>query len=281
MADTNAQAGRPAWLQVTEGPSPLLLSMPHSGTTLPATLAPHLASPFLATCDTDWWLERLYDFATDLGATVVRTELSRTVIDPNRDPSGQSLYPGQATTGLCPTTTFDGVALYHPGHEPDAAAIAQRTQDYFVPYHAALAAQLARLQQAHPHVVLYDCHSIRSHVPRLFAGALPQFNLGTNGGASCDPRLRAALAQACADSGDSHAVDARFKGGYITRHYGKPADGIDALQLELSQIVYMEEALPFRFRDDLAVGIRPHLRHILEAMLATGARQHRGVGAAV
>jgi N-formylglutamate deformylase len=241
MAESIAEPDRPAWLQVTEGAAPLLLSMPHSGTEIPQAVAAGLRDPFLATCDTDWWLDRLYDFGATLGATVVRTTLSRTVVDPNRDPSGQSLYPGQATTGLCPVTTFDAVALYRSGQEPDAAAIAQRTRDYFAPYHATLTAQLKRLRQQHPHVVLYDCHSIRSRVPRLFAGLLPQFNLGTHSGASCDPRLRAAVAQACADSGDSHAVDGRFKGGYITRHYGRPAAGIHALQMELACRGYLLE----------------------------------------
>jgi formiminoglutamase len=229
------------WLHVTEGPGPLLLSIPHSGTRIPDALAARLASPFLATCDTDWWVDRLYDFGAALGATIVQTHLSRTVIDVNRDPSGQSLYPGQATTGLCPVTTFDGVPLYLPGREPDADAIAQRTRDFFAPYHAALRAQLARLQGRHRHVVLYDCHSIRSRVPRLFAGELPQFNLGTHSGGSCDPRLRAAVAQACADSGCSQVLDGRFKGGYITRHYGRPAAAVHALQMELACRGYLVE----------------------------------------
>lgn len=172
---------------------------------------------------------------------MVRTTLSRTVINVNRDPSGQSLYPGQATTGLCPVTTFDGTALYTPGTEPDAAAIAARIQEYFLPYHAALSAQLARLKARHGTVVLYDCHAIRSLVPRLFAGELPQFNLGTHDGSSCDPQLREALAQVCANSGRSHVVDGRFKGGYITRHYGKPAAHVHALQMELACRGYLEE----------------------------------------
>jgi formiminoglutamase len=241
MAEKIAVPERPAWLQVTEGTSPLLLSIPHSGVEIPQSLAAGLVSPFLATCDTDWWVDRLYDFGATLGATIVRTALSRTVIDVNRDPSGQSLYPGQATTGLCPVTTFDGVPLYLPGMEPDAAAIAHRTREYFAPYHATLSAQLARLQTRHPHVVLYDCHSIRSLVPRLFAGELPQFNLGTNSAGSCDPRLRAAVAQACADSGSYHVVDGRFKGGYITRRYGRPAAAIHALQMELACRGYLAE----------------------------------------
>src|ERR1700733_12068038 len=151
----------PPWLTVRRGAAPLLLCMPHTGTEIPASIAPALNSLWLARKDTDWWIDRLYAFAEALDASLVRTAVSRTVIDVNRDPSGQSLYPGQATTGLCPTTTFDGTPLYRPGAEPDAAAVGLRTREYFAPYHAALAAQLLRLKAHHAHVVLYDCHSIR------------------------------------------------------------------------------------------------------------------------
>jgi N-formylglutamate deformylase len=272
------------WLQVTEGTSPLLLSIPHSGTQIPPQLAAGLVSPFLATCDTDWWVDRLYDFGAALGATIVQTTLSRTVIDVNRDPSGQSLYPGQATTGLCPVTTFDGLALYLPGGEPDADAIADRTRSFFVPYHAALSAQLARLQTHHRHVVLYDCHSIRSRVPRLFAGELPQFNLGTHSGGSCDPRLRAAVAQACADSGHSFVLDGRFKGGYITRHYGRPAAAVHALQMELACRGYLVEPdgeltaanWPAPYDPARAGALRATLRQVLEVCLDFAQVQSRG-----
>jgi N-formylglutamate deformylase len=284
MAETSAASVGPTWLQVTAGSSPLLLSIPHSGTQIPEHLAAGLVSPFLATCDTDWWVDRLYDFGATLGATIVRTDLARTVIDLNRDPAGQSLYPGQATTGLCPVTTFDGVALYHPGMEPDAAAIADRTRDYFAPYHAALSAQLARLQARHPHVVLYDCHSIRSRVPRLFAGELPQFNLGTNSAGSCDPRLRTTVAQACADSGCSHIVDGRFKGGYITRHYGRPAAAVHALQMELACRGYLVEpdgeltaaTWPAPYDVARASALRGTLRRVLEICLDFAQVQSRG-----
>ena len=258
----------PAWLEITEGSLPLVLSIPHSGTHIPEHLKPGLVSPFRASCDTDWWVERLYDFAANLGASIVRTTLSRTVIDVNRDPSGQSLYPGQATTGLCPVTTFDGTALYAPGAQPDAAAIAGRIQDYFLPYHAALGAQLARLQARHGSVVLYDCHAIRSRVPRLFAGELPQFNLGTDGGASCDPQLREAVAQVCAGSGRSHVVDGRFKGGYITRHYGRPARQLHALQMELACRGYLEEPAGELTADNWPAPYDPTRAGTLRATLA-------------
>jgi N-formylglutamate deformylase len=181
----------------------------------------------------------LYAFATELGATLLHSQISRTVIDLNRDPSGQSLYPGQATTGLCPKTTFDGEPLYKDGAQPDAAEIDRRRVAYFDPYHVALETQIERLRAQHPAIVLYDAHSIRSHVPRLFDGELPQFNIGSFNGASCDIALTDAIAAQCV--GDSHIINGRFKGGWITRHYGDPKRGIHAVQMELSIRGYADE----------------------------------------
>src|SRR3954468_19165613 len=224
----------PDWLTVVRGEAPLLVSLPHTGTEIPAEYERGLVSPWLARKDADWWIERLYDFAVGLGAPVIRTTISRTVIDVNRDPSGVSLYPGQATTELCPTTTFDGEPLYLPGQEPDDAEIAERRDRWLTPYHAALTAELARLRGQHGKVVLYDCHSIRSHMPRLFDGELPQFNIGTNNGATCDPALEAAVERAGAATGRSLVVNGRFRGGYTTRHHGRPDMGIHAIQMELA-----------------------------------------------
>ncbi|MGH8444799.1 MAG: N-formylglutamate deformylase, partial [Solimonas sp.] len=204
------------WLSVTRGDAPLLLSMPHAGTDLRDVEA-RFVSPWLARKDADWWIPELYAFATALGATIVRTSVSRSVIDVNRDPSGKSLYPGMAVTELCPSTTFDGEPLYADAAPLDAAEIDARRAQYFDPYHAALHDEVARLRQRHARVVVYDCHSIRSHIPRLFDGALPQFNIGSNDGRSCDPALSAAVAEACAASAFSHVLNGRFKGGYITR----------------------------------------------------------------
>lgn len=229
------------WLTVSRGDAPLIVSLPHTGTALPADVEAGLVSPWRARKDADWWIDQLYAFARDLGATIVHTAVSRTAIDVNRDPSGQSLYPGQATTELCPTTTFDGEPLYRPGQAPDAAAIARRKATWFVPYHAALAAEIARVRARHRAVALYDCHSIRSIIPRLFEGRLPAFNLGTNSGASCDPALTAAIAGRLAATGRSHVVDGRFKGGFITREYGRPAAGVHAVQMELACRLYMRE----------------------------------------
>jgi len=270
----------PPWLTVRAGPAPLLLCMPHTGTELPAELAPRFASAWLARRDTDWYVDRLYAFAGELGASCVRTAISRSVIDPNRDPSGASLYPGQATTELCPTTTFDGEPLYARGAAPQVADVAARTQAYFAPYHAAIAAQLRRLRARHPRVVLYDCHSIRSQIPRLFDGLLPNFNIGTFAGASCDPALAEAVEQACDAAGYSRIVNGRFKGGYTTRHYGRPATGVHALQMELACRGYLREAVgpvgpdnwPPPWDADFARPLTGILRRVLEACLSFAER---------
>jgi len=228
-------------VEIQRGDAPLVMAMPHSGTDIPADLLPRFVSPWLARKDSDWWIEQLYAFAADLGATIVRTPISRSVIDVNRDPSGKSLYPGLATTELCPTTTFDGEPLYHAGEEPDLAEIAARQATFFDPYHTALAGEIARLRERNDRVVLYDCHAIRSHVPRLFAGELPQFNIGTNDGATCDPALAAAVVDVCSGSGLPYVLNGRFRGGWTTRHYGRPAGGINAIQMELACRGYMSE----------------------------------------
>lgn len=235
MSDT------PEWLSVRRNDAPLLLSIPHSGIEIPPQFAQGLVSSWLARRDADWWVHQLYDFASTLGATVVRTGISRTVIDVNRDPSGASLYPGQATTELCPTTTFDGEQLYEAGGAPDAKAISTRRLAHHEPYHAALAAEIARLRAKHRAIVLYDCHSIRSRIPRLFDGELPNFNIGTNAGTSCAPELTTAVEAVCDSTPFSRVTNGRFKGGYITRHYGQPARGVHAIQMELACRGYMEE----------------------------------------
>lgn len=229
------------WLEIRCGDAPLIVSMPHTGTDVPADIEAQFVSPWLARKDADWHIEKLYAFAADLGATLVRTRLSRSVIDVNRDPSGASLYPGQTTTGLCPTETFDGEPLYRSGSEPDAAEIERRRDLYFAPYHQALAAEIERLREVHGRVVLYEAHSIRSVVPRLFEGELPQFNIGTNGGATCSATLAQAVEQLCAGSSERYVVDGRFRGGWTTRHYGRPDQGVHAIQMELAMRGYMDE----------------------------------------
>jgi formiminoglutamase len=254
------------WLSVRAGSAPLLLCMPHTGTDIPPEIEAAFVSPWLARKDTDWWIDRLYAFAETLGATVVRTQMSRSVIDANRDPTGASLYPGQATTELCPTTTFDGEPIYREGAAPSAAQIAQRRESYFEPYHRAIAEQIARLRAQHRSVVVYDCHSIRSQIPRLFPGTLPNFNLGSFSGASCAPGLTRSLEAVCAASAFSHVTNGRFKGGYTTRHYGQPARGIHAVQMELACRGYLTEP-----------GAAPHEGNWPPAWDATGAAAMQAV----
>jgi N-formylglutamate deformylase len=230
------------WLTVRRGQAPLIVSLPHTGTTIPNEYQTGLTSLWLARKDTDWWIDRLYDFAASLNATIIHTAISRTVIDVNRDPSGVSLYPGQTTTELCPTTTFDGEPLYKE-KGPDESGIAQRRAQYFTPYHDALIAEIARLRTIHDNVVLYDCHSIRSVIPRLFDGTLPEMNIGTNSGKSCDPELEQMIASLAAGSSFSHVVNGRFKGGWITRQYGRPGEGVHAVQMELACRAYMREPM--------------------------------------
>jgi len=227
------------WLEVHRGDAPLIVAFPHTGTDL-GDVAEHFVSPWIARRDADWWVDRLYAFARELGATTVRTAISRSVIDVNRDPSGASLYPGLATTELCPTTTFDGDRLY-PGDGPDDAEVARRRATWFNPYHSTLAEEIARLRALHPRITLYDAHSIRSCIPRLFDGDLPQLNIGTNNDATCAPALSAAIEGLCAASGRGHVVNGRFKGGWTTRRYGQPDTGVHAVQMELAIRSYMDE----------------------------------------
>lgn len=234
-------SGALSWLTVVRGDAPLIISMPHTGTDLDGVDAASLVSEWLARGDADWWVDRLYDFAHGIGATVVRTSMSRTVIDCNRDPTGKSLYPGQNTTELCPTATFDGEPLYAPARAPGEREIASRRRQFFDPYHAAIAAEIDRLRQAHDSVVLFDAHSIRSRIPRLFEGELPHFNIGTNSGASCSPALTYAVEAVCSATNFTHVTNGRFKGGYTTRHYGAPAAGVHAIQLELAMRAYIDE----------------------------------------
>ncbi len=253
-------------IRVERGDAPLIVSIPHAGAEIPDEYATWLVSPYLARYDADLYVDQLYAFAGALGATIVRTTISRTVIDVNRDPSGQSLYPGMTTTGLCPLETFDGEPLYMPGREPGEAEIARRRDQWFDPYHATLRDEIARLRERHPRVVLYDAHSIRSRVPRLFEGDLPLFNIGTNSGASCAPELARAIGRICAANGET-VTDGRFRGGWITRHYGRPEDGVHAIQMELAMRTYLQEVLPVawppEWRDSRADPCRMVLRYVL------------------
>jgi formiminoglutamase len=271
MIDAHAE-----WLERRRGDAPLVVSLPHTGTEIPAAVADRLVSLWRARKDTDWHVERLYDFAAALGATVLRTRLSRTVIDVNRDPSGASLYPGRATTELCPTTTFDGEPLYRAGQLAPPDEVASRRARWFAPYHAALAAEVARLRVIHPRVVVYDAHSIRSSVPRLFDGELPHFNIGTDGGRTCAPALTAAVEAAIEPSGFSRVTNGRFRGGFITRQHGRPGEEVHAIQMELAIRSYLAEPAdppdeanwPPEYDPASAEPARDVLSRVLEACLA-------------
>jgi N-formylglutamate deformylase len=250
------------------GHRPLLISMPHVGTHLPPQIAARLVPGARQVPDTDWHLERLYDFADELGASVLVATHSRYVIDLNRPPDGSSLYPGQSVTGLCPVDDFDGAPLYAKGEVPGEAEIAQRREAIWEPYHRQLADELARLKARHGSAALWDAHSIRSVLPRFFEGRLPDLNLGTANGASCDPALAAALLKIAGEAGGFSAVlNGRFTGGHITRHHGRPGQGVHAVQLEMTQCSYMQEALPFDYLPETAARVQPHLRRLLEAVL--------------
>ncbi len=250
------------------GSSPLLVSMPHIGTEIPPALRDAYQPRALAVEDTDWHLERLYDFLSALGASVLMPRTSRYVIDLNRPPEDTPMYPGAANTELCPTHFFNGDALYQPGREPDLAERLRRRAAYWQPYHDALALELARIQALHGYVVLWDAHSIRSTIPWLFEGTLPGLNIGTASGASAHPAIALALDQVCQSAGGaSHVLNGRFKGGYITRHYGDPARHVHAVQLEMCQNLYMQEAPPFGYDEQLAQKIQPQLQRMVSAAL--------------
>lgn len=250
------------------GTAPMLLSMPHVGTDIPDEVADALAPCARVLADTDWHLVQLYDFADALGLSVLSARWSRYVVDLNRPPEDSNLYPGMDTTGLCPVDTFGRESLYLPGRAPDQDEVQRRLQRYWRPYHEQLRAELDRLLALHGRVLLWDAHSIASVVPRFFEGRLPDLNFGTAEGKSCAPGLQAAVVDtANADGRFTVAVNGRFKGGYITRHYGQPHHKVHAIQLEMCQCLYMDETPPFAYRPDLASSIQPLLAQMSRAAL--------------
>ena len=250
------------------GNAPLLVSLPHDGSEIPKAMAARMTPAARRAPDTDWHVGRLYAFAMSLGASVLAPCYSRYVVDLNRPPDDTSLYPGQNTTGLCPTRQFCDQPVYREGEAPDAAEIAARVERYWRPYHDCLRTELERLRAAHGRVVLWEGHSIRGEVPFLFEGRLPDLNLGTAGGESCSPALQQRLEAVLAGQDEfDWVVNGRFKGGYITRHYGVPASGVDAVQLEISQRVYMDED-SFGWDDAKAARTQRLLRALLQEALA-------------
>ncbi len=248
-------------IEVTQGTSPLILGLPHTGTEVPAEVAKDLNEVGLGLADTDWHIHDLYAGLVE-GVTTVRTPIHRYVIDVNRDPEGVSLYPGQNTTTLVPLTDFDGNSIWT--NEPDAAEIARRRDAYHAPYHAALEAEMARVTAIHGFAILYDCHSIRGDIPFLFEGRLPDFNVGTNLGTTCAPTIEALVVARCQQAeGYTSVLNGRFKGGWTTRHYGRPAEGWHAIQMELAQATYCDECPPWTYDSARAEQMRAHLTQIL------------------
>jgi len=255
-------------LTLERGTTPLLISLPHVGTEIPAALKPLLVERALAVEDTDWHLEPLYAFARGLGAGLLLPRHSRYVIDLNRPPENTPMYAGANNTELCPTRFFSGEPLYRAPLADEKAEIDRRRAAYWQPYHDALDAELARLRAEHGHAILWDGHSIKSELPWLFEGRLPDLNLGTAGGTSCAPSLRAALTAVLDRQRDfSHVTDGRFKGGHITRHYGRPAQGIHAIQLEMCWSCYMAEEPPYAIDPARAKRLQPVLHDLLQATL--------------
>jgi N-formylglutamate deformylase len=254
-------------VQTVQGTSPIVLGLPHAGTHVPQDIHAALNAHGRALADTDWHVEKLYDGLMP-EATTVRANFHRYVIDANRDPEGGSLYPGQNTTGLAPMTDFDGNGIWTT--PPAPLDIKQRIAAFHTPYHAALAAEMVRVHALHGVAILFDCHSIRSRIPFLFEGTLPDFNIGTNGGASCAMEIESAAAGICSQAkGFTSIVNGRFKGGWTTRHYGRPALGWHAIQMELAQSAYLTaEAAPWTYYRAKAEKLRVHLASMLNSLAA-------------
>ena len=253
---------------LNRGQAPLLVSVPHAGTHIPADQRHRYTERALQVEDTDWHLDRLWAFVQQLGASLLVPRHSRYLIDLNRPCENAPMYPGRNNTELVPTRHFTGEPIYREGMAPDAAEVRRRVAVYWQPYHDAITAELARLRGAHGHAVLFDAHSIKGELPWLFEGRLPDMNLGTVDGTSCAPALRDALAAVFAtEPRFSHVVDGRFKGGHITRHFGRPADGVHAVQLEMCWSTYMDEAPPWAWHPARAAGVAPLLQRLVRAMI--------------
>ena len=242
--------------------------MPHVGTRIPPEIFEKLTAPARQLTDTDWHVDHLYDFLKEYDCSVIKANYSRYVIDLNRGAEGKALYPGQSETELCPTTGFGTEALYLAGKAPNRDEIIRRKEQYWQPYHDKIKAELHRIKQTFGYAILWDAHSIQSHVPRFFDGQLPDLNIGTADGLSCDPALARRLYDLGKASPYSTVLNGRFKGGYITRNYGNLAQNIHAIQMEIAQITYMEEAPSFTFQQDRAEKLRPTLKDMIACVAA-------------
>jgi N-formylglutamate deformylase len=265
-------------VNVTQGCGPIILGMPHGGTHIPAPLMNRLNARGATLSDTDWHIAELYNGLLP-DVTTVEATFHRYIIDANRDPAGASLYPDRNTTSLCPTTDFDGEPIWRDGEEPSSDEIAERTAQFHAPYHEALASEVARVKARHGVAIVYDCHSIRSNIPFLFEGQLPVFSIGTNDGLTCDKSVSDAVAAPCFAASEFPCVlNGRFKGGWTTRYYGKPATRVHAIQMELAQRAYLSaEAAPWTYSADVAKPLRTILASLLislDIVARSGALNH-------
>ncbi len=259
---------QPSVFSLTQGTIPIVVSMPHNGSEFPDEVKSQFVDGALVSRDTDWFLDRLYQFSQNMGCSILSPKYSRYVIDINRAADGSELYPGADNTELCPTTAFNWTKLYPAGKKPQATEISNRVEKYWQPYHQALNDEITRLRVSHPKIILFEAHSIASHVERFFEGQLSDFNFGNNDGKSCSPELIAALQQNLQLNPYSSVFNGRFKGGYITRQYGNPNKGIHAIQLELSQATYMDED-SLGWNDVKAEKVMPKLKQIFEILINT------------
>ena len=252
-------------VSIAQGDGPIVLGLPHTGTFVPDDVMAQLNENGRKLADTDWHIDMLYEGLLP-NVTTVKANFHRYVIDANRDPSGQSLYPGQNTTTLVPLTDFDGADIWQTPTDP--MEVDRRREAFHGPYHAALSAELNRVREIHGVAILYDCHSIRSGIPYLFEGTLPDFNIGTNLGATCAGSLEAATVAICEAAASYNSVaNGRFKGGWTTRHYGQPNSNVHAIQMELAQSTYLtDEAAPWIYDQRKAGCLRPHLKNILTSL---------------
>lgn len=252
----------------TPGRKAVIVNVPHAGTVIPDDIAATLTAAGRAMPDTDWHVDRLYVAALQMGCAMMVATHSRIVADLNRDPGGAMLYPGASNTELCPTSTFADEPVYLDGKQPDTHEIERRRRTYWQPYHDKLAIEVEAIKAKHGHCILLDAHSIRSAVPRFFEGKLPDLNLGTADGKSCAPGLAEQVFATLRSAPGFTAVhNGRFKGGYITRHYGRPDDRVHALQLEIGQSCYMDEAQPQPYDAAASAPLRQVLSRLIRQLV--------------
>jgi N-formylglutamate amidohydrolase len=256
-----------------KGRTPLLVSIPHDGRYLPPEIAERMTEAGRAIPDTDWHVMRLYEFARELGASIISAKVSRYVVDLNRSAADEPLYPGQLSTGLCPAVSFAGEDLYLDGSRPGDQEKRERIETYWRPYHDRLARGLDAIKQRFGYALLWDAHSIPGTVPLLFEGRLPDLNVGTHAGLSCAADLEAAVGNVADSSAYSNVLNGRFKGGYITRHYGNPEKNVHAIQHELVQSCYMDEK-SLRYDDADAAQLGRTIRAMLVAFMAAAGKMH-------